>query len=416
MFHARIEIPPQRLEQVPVLLLGGVNLVRSLGEAGIPAIVASSDPAEPALASRYCVGRCLLPPLDNSEAAADALAQIGNRLSIQYGGRVPLMYGSDDALQLIYAHRERLERYFLMRLNDVGVAHALLEKDRFQAFAEARGLPVPRSLSWETLAQEAGPVLMKPSSKSDWTDSLMKRRLFGPAKALVFKSGIEAAAHEGVKAFSERLTFQEYVPGDDEDTWSYHAYADGAGRVLASFIGRKLRTYPVGAGESAFIEIARDAELDALGREIVARVPLKGVLKMDLKRHAQTGRWYLLEVNARFNLWHYLGARNGVNLLQAAYDDLLDRPMAARSECDTRYRWLSLELDARAFLELRRRGELGLAGWLASIVGSRNVYNVFAWRDPGPWLRFWGIRLGRARERLVNAFLMRIRQWRSTES
>ena len=92
MVHARIEIPPQRLEQVPVLLLGGVNLVRALGAAGIPAIVATADPAEPALASRFCAGRCLMPSLEPSSAAADALAVIGDRLATQYGRRLPLTH------------------------------------------------------------------------------------------------------------------------------------------------------------------------------------------------------------------------------------------------------------------------------------------------------------------------------------
>ena len=55
----RIDFPVHQFDprRPPVLLLGGVNLVRTLGLAGIPAIVASSDPHEPAFASRHCVGR-----------------------------------------------------------------------------------------------------------------------------------------------------------------------------------------------------------------------------------------------------------------------------------------------------------------------------------------------------------------------
>ena len=42
----------------PAMLLGGINLVRALGMAGIPVIVASAESFTPAMASRYCVGRC----------------------------------------------------------------------------------------------------------------------------------------------------------------------------------------------------------------------------------------------------------------------------------------------------------------------------------------------------------------------
>jgi D-aspartate ligase len=419
---AHIYLPPDRLERVPVLLLGGVSLVRALGLAGIPAIVAGSDVAEPAFASRYCAGRCLLPPPEQGDAAIDAIVRIGDRLSALYGRRVPLMYGNDDYLELIYAHRQRLERYFLLLLNDAEVADALLVKDRFQAFAEGRGLPVPRSLRWEgdgpgALAAAEGPVLVKPSNKVDWHDSMLRRRVFHDAKALIFASGAQAAAEPNVAIFHEQLTFQEYVPGDDRCIWSFHGITDGDGVMLDSFIGRKLRTYPTRTGESSFIELDNDAELRALGVEIAAKVPLKGVFKMDFKKDARTGRWNLLEINARFNLWHYLGARNGVNLLRVAYDYVLDgtRPSRTRGYA-THFRWLSLELDVRAFRELHARGELGLMRWLASLVLSRNVYNLFAWRDPGPWMRFWAFRFARHWGRGPGRFLSVVRQWRSTAS
>ena len=413
----RTSLPLHRLDRVPVLLLGGVSLARSLGLAAIPVVVASHDMGEPAFGSRYCVGRCLLPPPDPAEALVEAIVRIGDRLSAQYGRRVPLMYGNDDYLELIHAHRERVERYFLVLLNDAEVAAALLEKDLFQGFAESRGLPVPRSLGWDTLAAAQGPVLVKPSNKVDWHESLLRRTLFHHGKALIFSSGAQAAAEENVARFREQLTFQEYIPGGDTCIWSFHGFADAEGRVLDAFIGRKLRTFPTRTGESSFIELDRNDELHALGTRIAAQVPLKGVFKMDFKRDARTGRWYLLEINARFNLWHYLGACNGVNLLRTAYDYLLEgtRP-AIESDYGTRYRWLSLELDVRAFHELRARGELGPFAWLASIVFSRNVYNVFSWRDPGPWIRFWAWRFVRRWDRVAGRLLSRARQCRSTAS
>lgn len=414
-------LPLQRFDRTPVLLLGGVNLVRSLGLAGIPAVVASYEADEPAFASRYCVARCVLPPLDHGDAAVDAIVRIGDRLASIHGRRVPLMYGSDDYLKLIYAHRERLQRYFLVLLNDVEVADALLVKDQFQSFAEKRDLPVPRSLGWGegdgSVAANAGPVLVKPSNKVDWGESPLRRRLFHDAKALVFDSGATAAADPNVAMFRDQLTCQQYVAGDDTCIWSYHGLADENGNVLGSFIGRKLRTYPALTGESSFIELDDDAELAALGAEIAARLPLKGIFKMDFKKCARTGRWYLLEINARFNLWHYLGACNGVNLLEAAYEYMLEgtRPLHPH-DYRTTYRWLSLGLDTRAFLDLRRRGELGLAGWLASLVFSRNVYNLFAWSDPGPFIARFSRRFSRISSRGLPKLLSLVRQWRSTAS
>ena len=407
--------------RVPVLLLGGVNLVRTLGLAGIPVVVASSDPTEPAFASRYCSATALLPPLDHPRAV-NRLVALGERLREHAGRRVPLMCGSDDGLKLVYAHRARLARHFLLLLNDVTTADSLLDKARFQALAAKRGLPVPREYQWDgtaeiALANAAREVLVKPKTKVDWHDSQLHGRLFADgAKARVFANGAEAMAEPAVALFRNELQFQEYIPGDDRSLWSFHGFADENGAVLASFVGRKVRTDPPLTGESAFIELAEEPALEALGREIAAKLPLRGPFKMDFKRDPRDGRWLLLEINARYNLWHYLGAWNGVNLMRVAYDYLVYQRRPEPLRARTAFRWISIEGDYRAYRALRSRGEISTARWLASIVLSRNVCNVFALRDPGPWLRFWGQRVLRRANRGSAWLLALVRQWLSTAS
>ena len=406
---------------VPVLLLGGVNLVRTLGLAGIPVVVASSDPSEPAFASRHCGATAMLPPLD-SPKAVNRLCALGERMRAFAGRRVPLMCGSDDGLKLVYAHRARLARHFVLMLNDAHVADSLLDKARFQALAAKHQLPVPREYRWDgtgelALANAATEVLVKPKTKVDWHDSHLHGRLFADgAKARVFANGKEAMADPALALFRDELQFQEYIPGDDRSLWSFHGFADEHGTVLASFVGRKIRTDPPLTGESAFIELAEDPPLEAIGREIAAKLPLRGPFKMDFKRDPRDGRWLLLEINARYNLWHYLAARNGLNLMRVAYDYLVDRsrpePMRARAT----YRWISLEGDWRAYRALRSRGQLSTARWLASILLSRNVCNVFAMHDPGPWIRFWRMRVVRRATRGSAWLVALVRQWLSTAS
>lgn len=419
----RAPVALHRLDRsaVPVLLLGGVNIVRCLGLARIPAVVASPDPSEPAFASRFCRAPIVIPPYDHPKAVNRLLA-LGQALRIHAGRRVPLMCGNDDALGFVHAHRDRLQRHFVMLLNDPSIASSLIDKDRFRALAARRALPVPRTFRWNatdasSLAAAAIPVLAKPRTKVDWHDSRLRERVFPDgAKARIFADGRAAMADGGVALFHEQLEFQEYVPGDDRSLWSFHGFADEGGTVLASFVGRKIRTDPPLTGESAFIEIAQEPSLEALGRELAARLPLRGAFKMDFKRDPRDGRWLLLEINARFNLWHYLGARNGLNLVAVAYDHLLGRSRPVTAHARSTYRWLSLEGDWHAFRALRRTGELTFGGWLASIALSRNVFNVFAWNDPGPWLRFWGARIARRWNRGSDRLLGRVRQWRSTAS
>jgi predicted ATP-grasp superfamily ATP-dependent carboligase len=361
-------------------------------------IVATQDRRGPATASRYCAGVVELPPLSDRDAVVETLLRAGRSL----GARVPLFYDNDDRLALVQDCRAALAPQFSLLLNEPALADALLEKSRFQALAERTGLPVPRRIEWAALDAHRGPVLVKPRTRTAWDNSSIRLQLFGGAgKARVFASGAEARADALVAQLAERLQFEEYIPGGDDAIWSYHGFAAPGGQVLASFVGRKIRTYPELTGDSSYLRVAHDEGLEAIGRSIAARLGLTGIFKMDFKRAADTRRCYLLEINTRFNLWHYLGAANGVNLPQVAYEYLTARKIPQKTWVRTRYRWLCLREDWHA----HRAGQVGLARWLASLAYVPKVYDLFAWNDPLPFVRYWGGRLRAALSRRMTRWL-----------
>ena len=407
----------------PALLLGGgLNLIRPLGFAGIPVIVASPNPHEPAIWSRYCHGHYLLPPLHEPEAMLSALIAIGDQIVSDFGCRAPLYYGDDDYLNLIYSYRHELSQRFLMVLNEPEVASALIDKQRFEAFARNRGLMLPRTLAWDgpgpdSLADAAGPVLVKPKVKLGWDDSFIQLRIFGcGAKARIFPSAREVMAHPLISQIKDQLTFQEYIQGDDRHLWSFHGYADENGTLLAWFVGNKIRTFPSLTGMSTYLELAHDETLAAIGHDIVKQLPLKGVFKIDFKKNAADGRFHVLEVNARFNLWHHMAAKNGVNLPRVAYDHLIYRKPPARTTYRTAFRWLCLRSDFRAYRDLADRGLLGMGDWLLSLLVSRKVYDLFSWTDPLPFLLWWANRGNSRLRRWRGHFVTWIRRWGSTAS
>jgi len=394
----------------PVVLLGGLNIVRALGMAGIPVIIASSQRHKPSMASRYCSGVIELPPITERAAVVETLIENAKTL----GGRIPLFYDNDDRLALVQDYRAALAPQFALLLNEPELADALVEKARFQALAERTGLPVPRRLDWETLHAERGPVLVKPKTRTGWDHSSVRRQLFGGAgKARIFRNGSEAqAAILGsplAAQLAEQLSFQEYVPGGDDAIWSFHGFAAPGGEVLEWFVGRKIRTWPALTGDSSYLRLAREERLVALGRGIARRLGLVGVFKMDFKRSAESGRFYLFEVNTRFNLWHYLGASAGVNLPAVAYRYLARGERPLHAEASTEVRWLSLHYDWRAYRELRARRELTLAGWLLSLAHRPMVYDLFSWSDPLPFVRHWA-------QKLRSAFTRRMHRWLATAS
>ncbi|MFY7915679.1 MAG: ATP-grasp domain-containing protein, partial [Rubrivivax sp.] len=122
------------------------------------------------------------------------------------------------------------------------------------------------------------------------------------------------------------------------------------------------------------------ADVAAIGREVAARIGLRGVAKFDFKR-APDGRLYLLEINARFNLWHHLGAVAGVNLPALVHADLTgrERPLAAVARpgrC-----WCRPRQDRLA----AREAGLSILAWLAWVV--RCEAGPLHWDDPMPFLK-----------------------------
>src|SRR6185369_15521749 len=97
-------------------------------------------------------------------------------------------------------------------------------------------------------------------------------------------------------------------------------------KMLGHYVGRKIRTYPSRAGVSTYLELCDEPSLERAGFAVLERLGLTGVVKLDWKRDPRTGRFHLLEVNPRFNLWNHLGAAAGVNLPFLAYQDLLGLP------------------------------------------------------------------------------------------
>jgi predicted ATP-grasp superfamily ATP-dependent carboligase len=389
----------------PVVLLGDLTLARPHGMVGIPVIAVTSDREDETLRSRYVRGGCLVPGFhpEVASGAASVILGLGARLHLLLGRKVPLVCGTDSQLELIYRFRSALEEHFLFLLNEPDLAWALHDKERFYEVATLAGVRVPRTRRAgvplvEAIAELREPILVKPKTKTDWKE--LQQDIFGGhAKARVFATRAEVLAHHAIRRHEARLLIQEYIAGDVGDLLSFHGFADENSRILASFCGRKVRTAPRFAGESSYIELTSDAAVAAAGREVVERLGLRGPFKIDLIRDTRLGAHFTLEVNARFTLWHYLGARHGVNLPAAAYDYLVDGTVGTPPSYRPKHRWLSLYRDYHAFREQHTRGELGVADWLASLASPRNVYDVFAWEDPRPFLHWAGNMVRRRRPR-----------------
>jgi D-aspartate ligase len=372
----------------PAVLLGDLDLLRPLAMRKVPVVLAAQSPADITLRSRHVHGHAIL--RESRPERTEDLIELGARLASAIGAPVPLFYGADADLELIYEARDELSRHYLFALNEPDLSWALHDKGRFAALAERAGVLSPRTVRGDSpdlpgaLLGLREPSLVKPRQKAEWAP--IKHDLLGHAgKARVFATRGEALSNDAVQRHKDGLVFQEHIEADVDDLHSFHGFASGSGQLLASFTGRKIRTYPRFAGESSFIELTCDPDVERAGRDVAARLGLKGPFKIDMVRDRRSGQIYTLEVNARYNLWHYLGAVHGVNLPAIAYDYLVEGRVAPPPKYVPRLRWQNLYRDYHSF----REGEQpGLVDWVRSFASAEVIHEAFAWTDPLPSLKW----------------------------
>jgi D-aspartate ligase len=369
----------------PALVMGDIDLVRALGLAGIP-VAFFGVPDASARFSRHV--KVVLPWIDHWRRQDELLAAL-----MAFGRsrrEAPVLYPQTDAALLLASrHRDELGTAFRLMLADAELIEQLVDKGRFDALARREALPVPRA---ERLSPRPGqappdlglsfPVVLKPLTRGvAWA------ALGGAGKAMhIGGPDAWAAIWARIADTHSEVIVQELVDGPESAIESYHAYIDDDGAIVGEFTGRKIRTFPRDYGHSTAVEVVALPDVAELGRDVIARLALKGLAKLDFKRD-DAGRLHLLEINPRFNLWHYPGAIAGVNLPALAYADLTGHqrpPVAARPH---RVAWVDPLQDMRA----ARADGVSPLRWLRFLAGCRAICGL-ARADPAPFLRgkLWG--------------------------
>jgi D-aspartate ligase len=360
-------------------VMGDMDLLQPIAAAGIPCAVVTR-PGVPSLYSRSAQTR--MPWSDfsqNTEALLDALLRLGKAQS----ERPVLFYEEDAQLLFVSRNRERLAEAFRFVIADATLVEDLLDKARFQALAQHHGLPVPQAWHFHPVASEPGdldlvfPVIVKPLTRLEhWNDT------FGLRKAIEVENlaALRAAWPQFLAAGVDLLA-QQLIPGAETQIESYHCYVDRRGSVAGEFTGRKIRTYPIAYGHTTALEITEAADVRQLGRDIVERIGLTGVAKLDFKRDA-SGKLHLLEINPRFTLWHHAAAVAGLNIPALVYADLTGTPRPPTPHAKAGVRWCKPWKDFSA----ARASGMPLTTWLPWVVGCE-AKSALSWSDPMPLVR-----------------------------
>jgi predicted ATP-grasp superfamily ATP-dependent carboligase len=360
-------------------VLGDLDLVAPLVMAGVHCAIVA-PPGDPARYSR----RTQVAGWAHPSGDPGGLLAVLERYCRSQPAKPVLFYESDQYARFVSEHREVLAEWFCFVIASREQVEDLIDKVRFSRVAEQLRLPVPAT---RVMAPHGSappdcdlppfPLLIKPATRGDGTWEAVEPK----RKAVRVDGRAELEAiWPRLDTLETDVLVQELIPGPETLVESYHTYVDEQAEVVGEFTGRKLRTRPVDYGHSTALTITHEPDTIEAGRQVVDRLGLRGVAKLDFKR-TPDGDLRLLEVNPRFSLWHHPGAIAGVNIPALVWADLTKNPRPPVGHPAPGVFWMS-PWDVQS----ARDYGVPLHRWLPWAWRCQ-AKSMMAWDDPLPFLR-----------------------------
>jgi D-aspartate ligase len=309
--------------RTPAVVVGGDACARSLGRDGVPVVVIDSDAKRPGMHSRY--GRPFVASGMSGPDLVDSLLALRARLDSR-----PLLFLTSDAqVRTVSEHRSRLEDAFRIALPDHRCVCELLHKSGFQRIAETHGFPVPRAVTIREekdlarLGEIRFPAVIKPGTKEAFLSNRAPRanRVCGPEEAEAVCRSLLPAAPD--------LIIQEWIEGAESDIYFCLQYRAASGATVSSFVGRKLRCWPLQTGSTASCMPAPEVAgtIEPLTTAFFDRARFVGMCSMEFKRDRRTGAFLMIEPTVGRADWQEeVATLNGINIPLAAYRHELGLP------------------------------------------------------------------------------------------
>jgi predicted ATP-grasp superfamily ATP-dependent carboligase len=360
----------------------GLGIVRSLGRRSIPVWVLD-DERSIAAVSRY-TRRSLPWPTDEARQRPYLLA-LAKRHQLDGWVVYPTR---DETVGMLAREHAALAEHYRLATPPWEVTRWAYDKRRTYELAAECGVDHP----WtrypasrdEVAALECEfPAIIKPAIKEHFYQHTHAKAWRVDDCAALLARYDEACT---LLAPDERgeIMVQELIPGGGEAQYSFAALCHD-GQVLASLASRRWRQHPMDFGHSStYVETIVEPAVEAAGATLLGAMRYSGLAEVEFKRDPRSGRYKVLDVNARTWGWHTIGRKAGVD-----FPYLLWRLLHGEGVPSVRgrpgVRWLRLLTDLPTALLEIQRGRMSPGAYLRSLAG-RPELSVFSPGDPLPAL------------------------------
>lgn len=284
--------------------------VRSFGRRGFHVTAGENTRLATALFSKYCKKRFIYPsPVKNQEAFIDCLENELRR------GNYNVVFPMELSTQLtLVTNRERFARYCRIPFAKPEITNHIQDKAWLTKFATEKGYEVPKTFFVENLdhLNEIADEINCPA--------LIKPRVSSGSRGIIYVKNSSELIHAYLKVHEvyPLPIIQEYIP-DGEGTYGVGLLLNFESEARASFVYKRLRSYPVSGGPSTLRESVKREDLQEIAESLLKSLGWTGIAHMEFKIDPRDGKAKLLEVNPRFWGSLQLAIESGVDFPYLLY-------------------------------------------------------------------------------------------------
>lgn len=377
----------------------GLSIIRTLGYEGVDTIAVDYTHKELyGSKSKYLGSHIMAPDFKkDKEGYLKKLIEIGRAEKEK-----PVLFPSADPYaEFVDENLEELKNYYLIPMEDQGLWTRVMKKETLNQMARDNGVLVPETIMpnednlYQRVSSELGyPCIVKPTDSPAFV-AVFRRKIFYCKNEEDLKTALERAREENLEVFVQRI-----IPGFDDHMYTFDYYVDRTGKVTHWMTCRKLRQFPINFGASVYTEQIHVPELAEIGIPFVEKIGYRGFGEIEFKKDAETGKYYLIEINTRTTSLNELLYKAGINFTYVAYRDMIGSPLEPKAvEKSTGLVFQYLFEDVLAIRDYIRKGQLTTGGVIKSLF-RRKVPAVWSLDDPRPGLNYVSIVLGKVMKKV----------------
>jgi len=352
--------------------LNALGVIRSLAKHSMLTLVTEKS----ALVSKSRYAKKIYVSSTVNESIIDDLVTLAK----QFTNKPTLYLTEEKTVEWVSLYRDRLSAHYMIDFSSHDLIAKLQSKSGFQTLAESNNSPVPKSL------------VVKEAADLDKVSCLMFPCVFKPlyhdkAYSSRFKKAYKVEDNSElldlfnqISPYFSDMILQEWIEGSDENIYFCFAYYNDKSKVINSFSGRKIRSWPLHVGGTASCTSAYEQhdELLKLTTDFVQSIAYQGMMGMEFKYDDNRKEFYMIEPTVgRTDYQHEIAALSGCNILLSILNYHQGNQLKVSASKSTNVVWCD-EISNANSIE---------AGSTAVTPLDRKVYKaLFRLSDPMPYI------------------------------